>query len=137
MDAGPPLIEDLNGEYIVDMLTVWPSFKNLYHLKVIDNISKTGYNQILNIKWGNFFIQETGSVSASSISVAEINYNVDANTFLTRGIRDHLRCIKRGEIYIGRFNYEFAGRLIFLGYFSLHKALLVQNIAVAESTLPL
>lgn len=136
MDAGTPVIDDLNGEYVVDMLTVWPSFKNLYHLKVIDNIKRTGYNQILDIKWGSFFVQETVSVSTGSIHVAEINYNVEANTFLTRGIRDHLRCIKRGDIYIGRFNYEFAGRLIFLGYFSLHKALRVQDIAVAQSTLP-
>ena len=34
-DAGTPEIHDLNGEYLVDMLTVFPSFKRFSHKKVI------------------------------------------------------------------------------------------------------
>lgn len=121
--AAAPEIVDLNGEYLVDMLTVFPSFKRFSHRKVIyqDNGRVTGHNVLFGKKWGYFLIEEDICRAVGSVNVAVINYNRSENTLLVRGIRDQLRCVDKGNLYIGRFNYLLAGKLSFLGYFSLER----------------
>ena len=122
-DAETPEIYDLNGEYLVDMLTVFPSFKRFSHRKVMykDNGRISGHNVLFNITWGHFFIEEDICRDVDSVNVAVINYNRPENTLPVRGIRDQLRCMEKGVLYIGRFNYLIAGKLSFLGYFSLER----------------
>jgi len=123
MSAAPPDISELAGEYLVDMLTVWPSFKRFSHRKVFyrENDNIVGYNVLLNVTWGRFFIEEDICEDAGSVKVVVINYNRAENLSHVRPIRDHIRCVVKGIHYIGRFNYLIAGRLMFLGYFSLEK----------------
>ncbi len=122
-DAAPPDIAHLGGEYLVDMLTLWPSFRRFAHRKVIyrEDTGVAGYNVLFNKIWGRFTIEEGTGTDTGSLQVAIINYNRADNSFVTRGIRDHIRCVKQGTVYIGRFHYQFAGRPRFLGYFSLEK----------------
>ncbi|MEN8262984.1 MAG: hypothetical protein ABFR82_05935 [Nitrospirota bacterium] len=121
--AAAPEIVDLNGEYLVDMLTVFPSFKRFSHRKVIyqDNDKVKGHNILFGKKWGYFLIDESICRMVDSVNVAVINYNRPENMLPIRGIRDQLRCVDKGNLYIGRFNYLLAGKLYFLGYFSLEK----------------
>ena len=121
--ASAPAITEFNGEYLVDILTVWPSFKRFHHRKVIykDKDRVLGYNVLFNKVWGRFLVEENITVDPDSTRVAILNYNMRENSFPMRGIRDHLRCIDKDLLYIGRFNYFFMGRLQFLGYFSLEK----------------
>lgn len=121
--ASTPDIADLDGEYLVDMLTVWPSFKRFNHRKVIagENGKVSGYNVLFNTIWGRFVVEEDICRAVDSVHVALINYNIKDNTFPVRRIRDHVRCIEKGMLYIGRFNYLISGRLQFLGYFSLER----------------
>ena len=121
--AAAPEMVDLNGEYLVDMLTVFPSFKRFSHRKVIyqDNGSVLGYNFLFGKKWGYFFIEEDICRAVDSVNVTVINYNRPENILPIRGIRDQLRCVDKGNLYIGRFNYLLAGKPSFLGYFSLEK----------------
>jgi hypothetical protein len=118
-----PVISDLDGVYIVDMLTTFPSFKRFSHRKVIyeDNGRVLGHNELFGKTWGHFFIEEDVCKAVDSINVAVINYDRPENTLPVRGIRDQLRCVDKGTLYIGRFNYLSFGKLIFLGYFSLEK----------------
>ncbi len=121
--ASTPSLHELNGEYLVDMLTVWPSFKRFSHRKVIyqkDN-RVMGHNVLFHKTWGHFFVEEDVCVKAGQVNVLLIYYNREENSILIRGIRDQVRCVKKDELYIGRFNYLFFGKLIFLGYFSLEK----------------
>lgn len=122
-DADTPEIYDLNGEYLVDMLTVFPSFKKFSHRKVIykDNGRISGHNVLFNKIWGHFFIEEDVCSGVDSVKAAVINYNRPENTLMVRGIRDQLRCVEKGTVYIGKFNYFFFGKFFFLGYFSLEK----------------
>lgn len=122
-NASDPVLSELAGEYLVDMLTVWPSFKRLSHRKIIyqENNKLLGHNVLLNVTWGRFFIKEDVCKDLDSIRVAVINYNRPENMFHVRPIRDHIRCVDKGMHYIGRFNYLVSGRLMFLGYFSLEK----------------
>jgi len=122
-DAAPPDISELNSEYLVDMLTLWPSFRRFAHRKVIyqEAAGAAGYNILFNKIWGRFVIEEGITAGADPLRVAVINYNRADNSFVTRGIRDHIRCVEQGTVYIGRFHYAFAGRPRFLGYFSLEK----------------
>jgi hypothetical protein len=122
-NASTPDMSELDGEYLVDMLTVWPSFKRFSHRKIIyreDNRVK-GYNVLFNKIWGHFAVKEGICREVDSLKAAEINYNRPENMFHVRRIRDHIRCVEKGTLYIGRFNYEFFGRPRFLGYFSLEK----------------
>lgn len=123
MRAAPPDSSELTGEYLVDMLTIFPSFKRFSHCKVFyaENNVGRGHNELFGIKWGRFFIEETICRNIDQKRAAVINYNTTGNSPLIRGIRDQIRCIVREELYIGRFNYSFFGRLIFLGYFSLER----------------
>ena len=122
-NAKTPAVTELNGEYLVDMLTVFPSLKKFSHRKVIyrENERVSGYNLVFNKIWGRFIVEEDICKDVDSVKVAVINYNRPENSLLIRGIRDHLRCIEKDLLYIGRFNYLFLGRLQFLGYFSLEK----------------
>jgi hypothetical protein len=122
-NASDPVLSELAGEYLVDMLTVWPSFKRLSHRKVFyrENNKVLGHNVLLNVTWGRFFIEEDICKDSGSIKVAVINYNRPENLFHVRPIRDHIRCVDKGMNYIGRFNYLVSGKLMFLGYFSLEK----------------
>ncbi|GBD97888.1 MAG TPA: hypothetical protein ENG83_14820 [Nitrospirae bacterium] len=122
-NAKTPAVTELNGEYLVDMLTVFPSLKKFSHRKVIyrENERVSGYNILFNKIWGRFIVEEDICKNVDSGKVAVINYNRPENSLLIRGIRDHLRFIEKDLLYIGRFNYLFLGRLQFLGYFSLEK----------------
>ncbi|RJR16784.1 MAG: hypothetical protein C4581_09225 [Nitrospiraceae bacterium] len=122
-NASDPELSELEGEYLVDMLTVWPSFKRFSHRKIFyrENNKLLGHNVLLNVSWGRFFIEEDICKDLDSIKVAVINYNRPENLFHIRPIRDHIRRVDNGMYYIGRFNYLVSGRLIFLGYFSLEK----------------
>jgi hypothetical protein len=121
--ASNTALYDFSGEYLVDMLTVWPSFKRFSHRKVIyaENGRVSGYNVLFNKIWGHFIVEEDTCYDVDSVKVVVINYNKTENSFPIRGIRDHIRCIEKDMLYIGRFNYLFMGRLQFLGYFSLEK----------------
>jgi hypothetical protein len=120
--AAAPDISGLTGEYLVDMLTAWPSFKRFDHRKVFykEGNKVLGHNVLFNVPWGRFFIEEDICKDLGSVKVAVINYNRPENLFHVRPIRDHIRTVEKG-VYIGRFNYLLSGRPIFLGYFSLEK----------------
>ena len=122
-NAKTPAAAELDGEYLVDMLTVFPSLKRFSHRKVIyrENNRVAGYNVVFNKIWGRFIVEEDTCKDVDSVKVAVINYNRPENSLLIRGIRDHLRCMEKDLLYIGRFNYLFMGRLQFMGYFSLEK----------------
>ena len=122
-NAKTPAATELNGEYLVDMLTVLPSLKRFSHRKVIyrENNMVSGYNVVFNKIWGRFIVEEDICKDVDSVKVAVINYNRPENSLLIRRIRDHLRCMEKDLLYIGRFNYLFMGRLQFMGYFSLEK----------------
>ena len=121
--ATPPDITEFKGEYLVDMLTVWPSFKRFSHKKVIyrKNDGVLGYNVLFNRVWGHFAVREGVCSDVDSVRVAVIDYNRVENSFPFRGIRDYVRCVEKNELFIGRFYYSFAKRKQFLGYFSLEK----------------
>ncbi len=121
--AAPPHISELEGQYLVDMLTVWPSFKRFSHKKVMYKVDDKvqGHNVLFNKVWGHFFIEEGICKEVDSVRVVVINYNRAENSFSVRGIRDHIRCVEKDSLYIGRFNYQLPGRFQFLGYFSLEK----------------
>jgi hypothetical protein len=118
-----PDINSLTGEYLVDMLTVWPSFKRFSHRKVLyrQNDMVTGHNVLFSKVWGHFIVEEGSCRDVYSKRAAVINYNRPENSFPVRRIRDYVRCVERDSLYIGRFYYTFPGRIQFLGYFSLEK----------------
>jgi hypothetical protein len=122
-NARTPEISELNGEYTVDMLTLIPSLKRFEHRKVFypEDSGVSGYNMLLNIKWGRFFLEQETCKELGSLNVLVINYDKPGNLFITKRIRDHLRCVEDGDLYLGRFNSLFLGKLYFLGYFSLTK----------------
>jgi len=123
MTATTPSVTEFNGEYLVDMLTVWPSFKRFSHRKIFYNKGgrMAGHNVIFNKSWGHFIVEQAICGNIHSVGAALVNYNMKENSFLVRGIRDHVRRIIKDDLYIGRFNHMFYGRLCFLGYFSLEK----------------
>ncbi|UCB56842.1 MAG: hypothetical protein JSV30_06525 [Candidatus Omnitrophota bacterium] len=120
-----PAPSELKGEYFVDMLSALPTLRGFFHRKVFipegDGVS--GYNLLFaDKKWGAFFLEKGICNELGSIEAMVINYDREENSFLTNKIRDYIRCIEPGRLYIGRFNYLFMGKLRFLGYFSLSKA---------------
>ncbi|MFH0857013.1 MAG: hypothetical protein V1860_03895 [bacterium] len=121
-NASPAEISDLNGEYYVDMLTgVLPSIRRFSHRKIFyqEDGKTTGCNIVFkNFKWGYFFLETRNFTSEQQTA---INYAIAENSFLTNKIRDHIKCVEPGKLYIGRFNYLLGGKLYFLGYFSLIK----------------
>jgi len=123
MNARAPEMSEFHGEYLVDMLTMMPSFRRFSHRKVFysENGNVAGYNILFNKVWGHFFLEKGVCKKPDSLDVVVINYNRSENTFVTKRIRDHVRCFESGNSYIGRFHYLFMGKEYFLGYFSLSK----------------
>lgn len=121
--ASAPRISEFHGEYLVDMLTVFPSLKRFSHRKIFyaENKRVLGYNVLFNKIWGRFLVEKGVIGVNGSLEAAVINYAGSQNSFLTAGIRDYVRCVEEDKLYIGRFNYLLLGRLHFLGYFSLEK----------------
>jgi hypothetical protein len=122
-NASPPDISEFSGEYLVDMLTVFPSFKRFGHRKVFyhENGRIMGHNVLFNRRWGHFSVHEGVCGELDLLEAAVINYDRKENTFPVRRIRDHVRRIQKDALYMGRFNYLISGKLLFLGYFSLEK----------------
>lgn len=115
---------ELEGEYFVDMLTMITSLRRFSHRKVFykENGRVLGHNLLLrNLKWGSFFLEEGACGEEGSLKALVINYGRKENSFVSNKIRDHVRCVEKGRLYLGRFNYLIMGKLCFLGYFSLSK----------------
>ncbi len=123
ISAQTPELSELDGEYLVDMLTIFPSLKKYSHRKIFyrRNDIHQGHNIVFNKKWGYFHLEEGHCSGLDNKNAAIINYNRKENLPPLRGIRDHIRCLEKERTYIGRFNYLISGRLFFLGYFSLEK----------------
>ena len=122
--ASTPEISEFEGEYFVDMLTILPSLKKLSHRKTFykEKGKVLGYNLLFTKKvWGHFFLEEGVCEEADSLKVVVINYGQEENSFISNRIRDQIRSIKTGNLYLGRFNYIIMGRLRFWGYFSLSR----------------
>lgn len=123
--ASVPDIAEFSGEYFVDMLTVLPSLRTFSHRKVFtaDNEGVSGYNIIFRkLTWGRFYLEKGVSDALDAIPVIVINYNRTDNSIVFRGIRDHVRCLEKGLLYLGRFNYVVTGTPRFMGYFSLSRS---------------
>ncbi|MGB2599551.1 MAG: hypothetical protein WBB86_04220 [Candidatus Omnitrophota bacterium] len=121
-NAEVPEISEFDGEYFVDMLTILPSLRRFSHRKIFytDNNKVLGRNQLFSKKsWGRFFLEEGVCEELDSLKTVLINYNVPENSFITYRMRDHVRRIKKSNVYIGRFYCLFMNKLLFLGYFSL------------------
>jgi hypothetical protein len=119
-----PEISEFKGEYWVDMLTILPSLRKFSHHKVFysENNKVLGYNVLFTNKiWGRFFLEEGICKEVDSVKVVVINYDRIENSFISNRIRDYVRCIEKDALYLGRFNYIFMEKSIFLGYFSLLK----------------
>ena len=120
--ASLPDMSALQGEYLVDMLTVWPSLKRFSHRKVMyrENEVVKGHNVLFRRVWGHFFLEEGVCRELDSGRAVVINYNRPENSFPVRRIRDYIRWVG-DNLYIGRFYYMLPGRMQFLGYFSLER----------------
>jgi hypothetical protein len=121
--AETPDISGLQGEYLVDILSFFPSLRRFSHHKVVykEHARFSGYNILFNKKWGYFSVEKGISRDIDSNGSLIINYDREENSFLTSGIRDHIRCLEKDKLYIGRFYYVLFGRIHFIGYFSLMK----------------
>lgn len=119
--ATVPEIPEFSGEYFVHMLTGLPNMRRLGHRKLFyaEDGKILGHN-IIKRPWGRFFL-EAGVSDVDGRGVVVINYNREGNSFASRRIRDHVRCIEEQVLYIGRFNYIFVSRPRFLGYFLLSR----------------
>lgn len=122
VNAADPDLSHLRGEYLVNILMV-PGYSMLNHRKVFyaENDTIYGYNILFHKTWGRFRIEDGYAALPDPLNVAVINYNRSENSFLIRRIRDHIRCVQKNKLYIGRANYLLRGRPRFLGYFSLEK----------------
>ena len=119
--ASVPDLSEFKGEYLVDMVTGLPSLRVFSHRKVfaLREGVVVGHNVLFGgLRWGGFFMEYADHGPSK---VAVINYDRPGNTFITKKIRDHVRCMTKGALYLGRFNYLCAGRPRFLGYFVLEK----------------
>jgi hypothetical protein len=123
LDADTPVLEELNGSYLVDMLGLWPSFKRFSHRKIIyrKNNKVKGHNVLLGRRWGHFHLEDALCRDAEEVKATLINYNRPENSFPVRRIRDYIRSVAPG-VYLGRFYYLLHGNYMrFLGYFSLEQ----------------
>lgn len=123
--ATTPSPSDFAGEYDVNMLTRVPSLRRLSHRKLFrrEGGQVVGHNVLLSgMAWGRFRLAQGVCEAAGAVEVVAIDYDVAGNSFLTRRICDHVRCLDQGVLYIGRFNFRLRGRLRFCGYFSLSRA---------------
>ena len=119
--AAIPNIADFGGEYFVNMLTGLPNFRRFGHRKIFyeEGNKVSGHNVIMRT-WGHFSLEE-GVSEMDCKGVVVINYNRSENSFISKRIRDHVRCLREGNLYIGRFNYLLMGKLYFVGYFLLSR----------------
>lgn len=123
-NARTPKVHEFDGEYYVDMLTTLPSLRRFSHRKVFyaEDNKIVGHNILFNrMKCGNFFLEEGVCRLSDALGVVVINYKRAENSFITNRVMDYVREIKHKNLYLGRFNYLFMGKLRFLGYFSLSK----------------
>ncbi len=122
--AQVPKIAEFDGEYYVNILTTLPNLRRFSHRKKFrnENGKVIGCNILFkNMQWGHFFVEEGVCKDVEPEEVIVINYNVERNPFVFRKIRDHVRCVEEGRLYIGRFNYVFMGKVRFFAYFTLEK----------------
>ncbi len=122
-NARTPGPTELEGEYLVHMLTVFPSFRRFGHRKIFYQARgrTEGYNVLFGRRWGHFFLEEGVCEDMGSPDAVIINYNCDRNSVLTKRIRDYVRCVEEGQSYLGRFYCLLRGKLRFSGYFSLSR----------------
>jgi hypothetical protein len=120
--ATVPEISEFSGEYFVHMLTGGlPNMRRFGHRKLFyaEGGKILGHN-IISKPWGRFFL-EAGVSDVDGRGVVVINYNREGNSFASKRIRDHVRCVEKQVLYIGRFNYIFRSSPRFLGYFLLSR----------------
>ena len=98
---------------------VVPNLRLLGHYKVFYTVDHKvlGYNVVLK-PWGYFRV-EMGVLEEDGTGFLMLNYDVERNTFIMRKVRDQVRCIEAGHLYLGRFNSLLREKLRFMGYFSL------------------
>jgi len=92
----------------------------LHHRKRFEQATLLeGSNLMLrNWRWGHFFA--SSDLGCDGRPVMVLNYDVLANSLVTRSIRDHLRVTAwSDDVMIGMFHVEWRKKLRFLGYFSL------------------
>lgn len=115
----PAISTDLEGEYYVNVIKgIFPDIKILNHKKnIIKDQEKTiGYNIFFDkLKWGYF------ELSQYNKEVSIIDYNQSVNTFISRYLVDYIKCIKQGELYLGKLYIKILGIHLFLIYFTLTK----------------
>ena len=123
LNAREPEIDELQGEFIVDILSFLPSLKNLSHRKVMYTKDKTrlGHNVLSGRKWGHFLLTENKVKELSTLKAVKLSYDLEDNFFLLRNIRDYIRCIEENSLFIGKFYYLVCGYQVLIGYFSLEK----------------
>jgi len=123
LDASDPDIDDVQGEFIVDMLSFLPSMKWLSHRKIIthDGSRHCGHNTLPGFTWGRFALTGKTFKKWGSVKTVMFNYDPGKNFFLLKNIRDYIRCIEEKKLYIGKFYYQFFGYPLLIGYFSLEK----------------
>ncbi len=123
LNARDPEITELQGEYIVDILSWLPSLKRLNHRKIINVMENTGrgHNVVMGKTWGRFSVTENTEKESVFHKALKLSYDNQDNSFLIRNIRDYIRCIEDNTLYIGKFFYRIFKRSVFIGYFSLKK----------------
>ena len=123
LNASDPVIAELNGEYIVDILSFLPSLKRLSHRKIMYTRAKTqlGHNVLSGRTWGRFSVSEGSFKESDFLKAVRLNYDREKNFFIIKNIRDYIRRIEDNTLYIGKFYYRIFERSIFIGYFSLEK----------------
>ena len=114
---------DLQGEFIVDILSFLPSLKRLSHRKVMLSKGKEGigHNVLYGRRWGHFLLTENTFKELGSLKAIQLSYDVEDNFYLMKHIRDYIRCIDKKTLYIGKFYYHLFGYPVLIGYFSLEK----------------
>ena len=123
-NASVPTASEFSGEYSVDMLTGLPSLKAIAHRKIFYRTPTgvEGYNLLLRTTvWGHFYLYDGYDHGDPMQKVAVIQYNRLENSFIVRNMRDYVRCIEKGMLYLGKLNYCIGKTVYFLGYFSLSK----------------
>ena len=122
--TGLPKAKELEGEYTVVMLTgPIPTLEAIGHHKAFrrqgDQVvgenffwKKTG--------WGHFRVEDSAPAEPGEPPSLLLNYDVPANV-LSRRVRDRVRCVTPGELYLGRFNIMLLGKPRFIGYFALSR----------------
>ena len=121
-----PEINELNGEYRVDMLTgPIPNMRGIGHRKIFagTNGAVRGCNIVFSkARWGDFFLEKAACSDPGELPALLINYDVPENGCVTKRIRDQVRRLDEYGHYLGRFYMTLFGKPRFLAYFMLTKA---------------